>query len=193
MEFGPRALGARSILADARDVEMQKKVNEKVKFRESFRPFAPVVLIEDVSDYFEHNDASPYMLLVKPVKKNRQIAYPDNFQSQTLLDKLYYQRSDIPAVTHIDYSARIQTVHKETNMRLWKLLQAFKRYTGYSVMINTSFNVRGEPIVNTPEEAYCCFMRTHLDYLVIGDFIFDKKNQPEWKDKGDWKKEHILD
>lgn len=193
MEFGPRALGARSILADARDIEMQKKVNEKVKFRESFRPFAPVVIIEDVSDYFEHADPSPYMLLVKPVKKNRQITYPVNFKSSTLLDKLYYQRSDIPAVTHIDYSARLQTVHKETNMRLWKLLQAFKRYTGYSIMINTSFNVRGEPIVNSPEDAYCCFMRTHLDYLVIGDFIFDKKDQPQWKDNDDWKKEHILD
>jgi carbamoyltransferase len=193
MEFGPRALGARSILADARDVEMQKKVNEKIKFRESFRPFAPLVLIEDVSEYFEHSDASPYMLMVKPVKKERQIAYPENFQSKTLLDKLYYQRSDIPAVTHIDYSARLQTVHKETNMRLWKLLQAFKKYTGYSVMINTSFNVRGEPIVNTPEDAYCCFMRTRLDYLVIGDFIFDKADQPEWKEKEDWRKEYALD
>ncbi|WP_207515098.1 carbamoyltransferase family protein [Longitalea luteola] len=193
MEFGPRALGARSILADARDGEMQKKVNEKIKFRESFRPFAPVVLMEDVSDYFEHDDVSPYMLLVKPVKKNRQIAFPDNFQSKGLLDKLYYQRSDIPAVTHVDYSARLQTVHKETNRRLWKLLQAFKRYTGYSVMINTSFNVRGEPIVNTPEDAYRCFMRTRMDYLVIGDFIFDKKDQPEWKEKEDWQKEFSLD
>jgi carbamoyltransferase len=193
MEFGPRALGARSIIADARNPEMQKKLNLKIKYREGFRPFAPVVPAEDVSDYFEHRDISPYMLIVKPVKDKRRIPYPSNFEGKNLLDKLYFLRSDIPAITHIDYSARLQTVHQETNPRFWKLLNAFKRKTGYSVMVNTSFNVRGEPIVNTPEDSYRCFMRTDMDYLVIGNFIFDKKNQPEWKEKDDWRSEFTLD
>lgn len=193
MEFGPRALGARSIIADARNPEMQKKLNLKIKYREGFRPFAPVVPAEDVSEYFEHEGISPYMLIVKPVKKSRQIPYPANFQGKNLLDKLYFLRSDIPAITHIDYSARLQTVHKETNPRFWKLLNAFKKRTGYSVMVNTSFNVRGEPIVNTPEDSYRCFMRTDMDYLVIGNFIFDKKSQPEWKEKDDWRSEFTLD
>jgi len=193
MEFGPRALGARSIIADARNPEMQKKLNLKIKYREGFRPFAPVVPIEDVSEYFEHDDISPYMLLVKQVKVNRRIPYPANFTSKELLDKLYFLRSDIPSITHIDYSARLQTVHKETNLRFWKLLNAFKKITGYSVMINTSFNVRGEPIVNTPEDSYRCFMRTDMDYLIAGNFIFDKKNQPEWKEKDDWRNEFSLD
>ena len=193
MEFGPRALGARSIIADARNPEMQKKLNLKIKYREGFRPFAPVVPAEDVSDYFEHKDISPYMLIVKPIKRDRQIAYPANFAGKNLLDKLYFLRSDIPAVTHIDYSARLQTIHKETNPRFWKLLNAFKRHTGYSVMVNTSFNVRGEPIVNTPEDSYRCFMRTDMDYLLIGNYMFDKRNQPEWKEKDDWRKEFTLD
>lgn len=193
MEFGPRALGARSIIADARNPEMQKKLNLKIKYREGFRPFAPVVPAEDVAEYFDHNDISPYMLLVKTVKQERRNAYPENFNGTNLLDKLYFLRSDIPAITHIDYSARIQTVHKETNPRFWKLLNAFKKQTGYSVMVNTSFNVRGEPIVNTPEDSYRCFMRTDMDYLVIGNFIFDKKQQPEWKEKDDWKNEFTLD
>lgn len=193
MEFGPRALGARSILADARNPEMQKKVNEKIKFRESFRPFAPVVPAEDVADYFEHTGPSPYMLLVKPVKKSRQLPYPAGFKSNTVFDKLYFTRSDIPAVTHIDHSARIQTVHKATNARLWKLLNIFKALTGCPVLINTSFNVRGEPIVNSPDDAYRCFMRTDMDYLVIGNFIFDKKTQPVWKEKDHWKDEFLLD
>ena len=193
MEFGPRALGARSIIADARNSEMQKKLNLKIKYREGFRPFAPIVLSEDVSEYFEHNAPSPYMLLVKPVKKGRQIPYGDNYEQKELLDKLYFLRSDIPAVTHIDYSARIQTVHRDTNKKLWELLQAFKKLTGCSVLVNTSFNVRGEPIVNTPEDAYRCFMRTDMDYLVIGNFLFDKKKQPEWVEKKDWKTEFALD
>jgi carbamoyltransferase len=193
MEFGPRALGARSIIADARNPEMQKKLNLKIKYREGFRPFAPVVPSEDVSDYFEHNDISPYMLLVKPVKKNRQIPYPANYTNKELLEKLYFLRSDMPAITHIDYSARLQTVHKETNPRFWKLLQAFKRLTGYSVLVNTSFNVRGEPIVNTPDDSYRCFMRTDMDYLVVGNVLFDKKLQPEWHEKDDWRKEFTLD
>ncbi len=128
---------------------MQKKLNLKIEYREGFRPFAPVVPAEDVNDYFEHADISPYMLMVKPVKEKRRIAYPASFEGKNLLDKLYFLRSDIPAITHIDYSARIQTVHEETNPRFYKLLQAFKKQTGYSVMVNTSFNVRGEPIVNT--------------------------------------------
>ena len=193
MEFGPRALGARSILADARNPEMQKKVNEKIKFRESFRPFAPIVPAEDVADYFEHTGSSPYMLLVKPVKKSRQLPYPADFKSNSLFDKLYFTRSDIPAVTHIDHSARIQTVHKTTNARLWKLLNIFKALTGCPVMINTSFNVRGEPIVNSPEDAYRCFMRTDMDYLVIGNFIFDKRRQPVWSEKENWKQAFLLD
>jgi carbamoyltransferase len=193
MEFGPRALGARSILADARNPGMQKKVNEKIKFRESFRPFAPIVPAEDVADYFEHTGPSPYMLLVKPVTKRRQLPYPADFKSNNVFDKLYFTRSDIPAVTHIDHSARIQTVHKATNARLWKLLNIFKALTGCPVMINTSFNVRGEPIVNSPDEAYRCFMRTDMDYLVIGNLIFDKKMQPVWQEKDHWKEEFLLD
>jgi carbamoyltransferase len=193
MEFGPRALGARSIIADARNPEMQKKLNLKIKYREGFRPFAPIVPAEDVSDYFDHKDISPYMLLVKPVKQCRRIPYPANFDPKELLDKLYFLRSDIPAITHIDYSARLQTVHHQTNPRLWKLLQEFKKNTGYSVLVNTSFNVRGEPIVNTPEDAYRCFMRTDMDYLVMGNFVFNKKEQPEWKEKDNWKEEFTLD
>lgn len=193
MEFGPRALGARSILADARNPDMQKKINLKVKYREGFRPFAPIVLAEEVSNYFEHQDVSPYMLLVKPVKAARQKPYPADFEGKTLLDKLYFQRSDVPAITHVDYSARIQTVHQETNPRLWKLLQQMKRQTGYAIMVNTSFNVRGEPIVNTPEDAYRCFMRTDMDYLVMGNFIIPKKDQPEWKENENWQQEFGLD
>ncbi|MGN6420674.1 MAG: carbamoyltransferase family protein [Pseudobacter sp.] len=193
MEFGPRALGARSIIADARNPEMQKKLNLKIKYREGFRPFAPVVPAEDVNEYFEHADISPYMLMVKPVKQKRRIPYPASFEGKELLEKLYFLRSDIPAITHIDYSARIQTVHEETNPRFYKLLQAFKKKTGYSVMVNTSFNVRGEPIVNTPEDSYRCFMRTDMDYLVVGNFLFDKKTQPEWLEKDDWKNEFTLD
>ncbi len=189
MEFGPRALGARSILADARDPDMQKKINLKIKYREGFRPFAPIVLAEEVGNYFDYQGISPYMLLVKPVKNSRQVPYPADFQAKTLLDKLYFRRSDIPAVTHIDYSARIQTVHKETNPRLWKLLHCMKQQTGCAVMINTSFNVRGEPIVNTPEDSYKCFMRTDMDCLVIGNFILQKNEQAPWGEKTDWKKE----
>ncbi len=193
MEFGPRALGARSILADARNPDMQKKLNLKIKFREGFRPFAPIVLAEEVSAFFEHEGISPYMLLVKPVKKSHQIPYPEGFKGNSLLDKLYFKRSDMPSITHIDYSARLQTIHKETNPRVWNLLKAFQGKTGYPVLVNTSFNVRGEPIVNTPEDSYRCFMRTDMDYLIIGNFIVDKKQQPEWKDKDDWRTEFTLD
>ena len=177
MEFGPRALGARSILADPRNPEMQKMLNLKIKYRESFRPFAPSVLREDVADYFELDMESPYMLLVANVKHNRR--QPMSAEQETLfgIDKLNVVRSDIPAVTHVDYSARIQTVHCETNPRYHSLLSSFKRRTGCSVLVNTSFNVRGEPIVCTPEDAFRCFMGTEMETLVIGDSILRKADQ----------------
>jgi carbamoyltransferase len=193
MEFGPRALGARSIIGDARNPEMQKKLNLKIKYRESFRPFAPSVLAEDVSDYFSISGVSPYMLLVQDVKEQRRKKLPEGYHQMNLKDKLYYLRSDLPAITHIDFSARIQTVHKETNPRYWELISEFKKITGYSVIVNTSFNVRGEPIVCTPEDSYRCFMRTEMDYLVVGDYIFTKTEQPEWKSKDNWKEEFKLD
>jgi len=177
MEFGPRALGNRSILGDARNPDMQKKINLKIKHREGFRPFAPSVLAEKVNDYFELTVASPYMLLVSDVVMERRNILPDNYTQLPLLEKLYIQRSDIPAITHVDFSARIQTVHKETNEKYWNLINKFKEQTGYGVIVNTSFNVRGEPIVCSPENAYICFMNTEMDYLVIGNFIFDKKLQ----------------
>ena len=193
MEFGPRALGNRSIIGDARNAEMQKKLNLKIKYRESFRPFAPSVLAEACSDYFELEGISPYMLLVKDVKKDRWKPLPDNYNSLSVKDKLYHVRTDIPAITHIDFSARIQTVHKETNERYWRLIKAFKDLTGYGLIVNTSFNVRGEPIVCTPEDAYRCFMRTEMDYLVVGNFVFDKKKQPEWTKTDNWEEEFVLD
>lgn len=193
MEFGPRALGGRSILGDARNPEMQKKLNLKIKYREGFRPFAPSVLAEKVEEYFEQKTPSPYMLLVQPVKESRQNKFPENYNAMPLMEKLYFLRSDLPSITHIDYSARIQTVHKETNPRYWKLISAFEEQTGYALVVNTSFNVRGEPIVCTPEDAYKCLMRTEMDYLVIGDFIFDKKLQPQWAEKDDWRTEFALD
>jgi len=178
MEFGPRALGARSILADARNPGMQKKLNLSIKYREGFRPFAPAVLYEDAGEYFELEGPSPYMLLVKPVRKSRRLALPEGYDAFGAMDKLYYQRSDIPSVTHVDHSARVQTVHRETNEKFWRLLQQFKVLTGYSLLVNTSFNVRGEPIVNTPGDAYRCFMNTEMDYLAIGNYLLDKKEQP---------------
>lgn len=193
MEWGPRALGNRSILGDARNSEMQKKLNLKIKFREGFRPFAPSVLMEDVGNYFEMNSQSPYMLLIADVVPNRRNSLPKNYHSFPLRDKLYYLRSDIPSVTHIDYSARVQTVHKETNPDYWQLIKKFKDKTGYGVIVNTSFNVRGEPIVCTPDDAYRCFMRTEMDYLVVGSYIFDKKMQPKWIEEKDWKDEYGLD
>jgi carbamoyltransferase len=183
MEFGPRALGNRSILGDARNPEMQKKLNLKIKYREGFRPFAPAVLEEDASDYFDLDRESPYMLLVAPVVKTRRYPEsPDNAGS-TLLQRLYHSRSDIPAVTHIDYSARIQTVNKLINPRFYKLLSKFKELTKYGILINTSFNVRGEPIVCNPEDAYRCFMSTEMDYLVMGNWLLSKKDQSESKVK----------
>jgi carbamoyltransferase len=184
MEFGPRALGNRSILADARNPEMQKKLNLKVKFREGFRPFAPSVLAEEVENYFEYSGASPYMLMVAKVKRELQQPLPGNYYELPYMERLYVQRSDLPAITHIDYSARMQTVHPETNQRYWKLISDFRELTGCAVIINTSFNVRGEPIICTPEEAYRCFIRTGMDYLVMGDFLLDKRDQPTWQEKG---------
>ncbi len=188
MEFGPRALGNRSILGDARNRDMQLKLNLKIKYRESFRPFAPSVLEEDSSDFFELEKSSPYMLLVAGVRNKYLKKIPDNYYQLPLMERLYIERSFIPAVTHIDNSARIQTVHKETNERYWKLIYDFKKITGVGVIVNTSFNVRGEPMVCSPEDAYKCFMRTEMDYLVMGDFLFSKKDQPNWMEDESWKK-----
>jgi carbamoyltransferase len=193
MEFGPRALGNRSIIGDARNEEMQKKLNLKIKYRESFRPFAPSVIAEDAKDYFDIDSHSPYMLIVQPVKATRRNTLPANFSSLPLKEKLYYKRSDLPSITHIDFSARIQTIHKETNPKYYNLINEFKKITGYGVIVNTSFNVRGEPIVCTPEDAYKCLMRTEMDYLVVGNFIFDKKKQPKWEEADNWREEYQLD
>ena len=193
MEWGPRALGNRSIISDAKKPDIQKKLNLKIKFREGFRPFAPSVLIEDVGKYFDFDKASPYMLLIADVKVDRRKPIPDGYHSFPWRDKLYYQRSDLPAITHIDYSARLQTVHKDTNPIYWRLIDIFKEKTGYGVIVNTSFNVRGEPIVCTPEDAYRCFMRTEMDFLVMGRHIFDKEKQPEWPEKIDEKDLHGID
>lgn len=193
MEFGPRALGNRSILADARNAEMQKKLNLKIKYREGFRPFAPAVLAEDAPTYFELQSPSPYMLLVQPVKKVLQNQLPLNYKQQTINDQLYFERSSLPAITHVDFSARIQTVHKETNATFYNLLQSFKQLTGCAVLINTSFNVRNEPVVCTPVEAYQCFMRTEMDYLIIENFLFRKQEQPKWKEDENWKNKYKAD
>lgn len=186
MEFGPRALGNRSILGDARNPEMQKKLNLKIKYREGFRPFAPSVLAEKVSDYFELEADSPYMLIVAPVNEQRRKKLPDNYNDMPLWDRLYTERSDVQSITHLDFSARIQTVHKETNPRYHELISAFDQLTGYGLVVNTSFNVRGEPVVCTPFDAYRCFMSTEMDYLVIGDFIYCKTDQPDWQNKDKW-------
>jgi carbamoyltransferase len=186
MEFGPRALGNRSILSDPRNPDMQKKLNLKIKFREGFRPFAPAVLEEESGAYFELDRPSPYMLLVAPVDQRRRFHLPENYDQQGMWEKLYEQRSDIPAVTHVDFSARVQTVSRHTNSRFWELIRAFKEQTGCALVVNTSFNVRGEPIVCTPEDAYRCFMRTEMDFLVMGKYLFAKPDQPVWKEDDDW-------
>lgn len=186
MEFGPRALGNRSILGDPRNPEMQKKLNLKVKYREGFRPFAPAVLAENASEYFKLYIPSPYMLLVAPVQDNKRNILPADYADYSLWEKLYFIRSELPAITHLDYSARIQTVHKETNQRFWELLTKFKSLTGCSVLVNTSFNVRGEPIVCSPFDAYRCFMNTEIDYLVIGNFLYKKTEQIGWENREKW-------
>lgn len=176
MEYGPRALGNRSILADPRNPNMQKRINRDIKFREEFRPFAPSVLYEDAGAWFDLDGESPYMLMVATVKKQHRKPAPSDASSLDLYTRLHHERSVLPAVTHVDYSARIQTVRRETNERFRMLLEAFKRQTGVGVLVNTSFNVRGEPIVCTPEEAYGCFMATGMEYLVIGDYLFAKED-----------------
>lgn len=193
MEFGPRALGARSILGDPRSPRMQAQMNLKIKFRESFRPFAPSVLRERVQDYFELDSDSPYMLIVAPVAEDRRIPMTGEQEQLWGIERLNVPRSDLPAITHVDYSARVQTVDRERNPAYYELLKAFEALTGCAVLVNTSFNVRGEPIVCTPEDAYRCFMRTHIDHLVVGPFLLDKTAQPEWQEEGDWRTEFQLD
>ncbi|HCY12811.1 MAG TPA: hypothetical protein DG414_03130 [Gammaproteobacteria bacterium] len=193
MEFGPRALGARSIIGDARSPKMQSVMNLKIKYRESFRPFAPAVLAECVSDFFEQEAKSPYMLIVANVREEHRVAPDPALETAFGIEKLKQQRSDIPAVTHVDYSARIQTVHAETNPRFHQLLTAFYQQTNCPVLVNTSFNVRGEPIVCTPEDAYRCFMRTEMDYLVIENCLLSKSDQPAWEETDDWREEFELD
>jgi carbamoyltransferase len=187
MEFGPRALGARSILGDARSPRMQRTLNVKIKFREGFRPFAPSVLVDRVGDYFELDRPSPYMLLVAPVRADRRIAPTKEQEALWGIDRLNVPRSDIPAVTHMDYSARIQTVSREDSPNYYDLIKSFDALTGCGVIVNTSFNVRGEPIVCTPGDAYTCFMRTNIDALVLWPFLLKKEEQPEWREEEDWR------
>ena len=191
MEFGPRALGNRSIIGDARNSEMQKIMNLKIKFRESFRPFAPSVLDYKSSEYFNLDITSPYMLLVTDIRESLKI--PVKNKGLFGIDKLNQIRSKLPAITHVDYSARVQTVHKDTNKRYFDLIETFYKKTGSPILINTSFNVRGEPIVCSIEDAYTCFMRTEMDILVINDFVLIKKDQPHFEDKEKWQKIYELD
>ncbi len=193
MEFGPRALGNRSIIGDARNTTMQSTMNLKIKHRESFRPFAPSVLRENVSDFFELDCSSPYMLLVAPVRGDRCLAPPDGTETLFGIDQLNVPRSDVPAITHVDYSARVQTVDRKDNPRYHRLISRFREKTGYGVIINTSFNVRGEPIVCSPSDAYICFMRTEMDVLVLGNCLLLKEEQPELQEKADWRNIYELD
>ncbi len=193
MEFGPRALGGRSIIGDPRSPKMQTVMNLKIKYRESFRPFAPSVLAERASDYFELDADSPYMLIVAPVREALRTPLTAEQQRLFGIEKLKLKRSELPAITHVDYSARVQTVHAETNPRYHALLKAFEARTGCGVLVNTSFNVRGEPIVCTPEDAYRCFMRTEMDYLVLENFLLAKSEQPQWEKDDSWQQEFELD
>lgn len=193
MEYGPRALGDRSILGDPRNPEMQKRLNLKIKYREGFRPFAPSVLEEDYASCFDLKSKSPYMLVVGPVCEDLRNPLPENYEQLNIWDRLYVIRSRLPAITHVDYSARVQTVSRETNSRYWNLLQAFKRRHGCPVLVNTSFNVRGEPIVCTPYDAYLCFMRTEMDYLVLGDILLSKSDQPPLEGDQNWREQYVLD
>lgn len=193
MEFGPRALGGRSIVGDPRSAKMQSVMNLKIKYRESFRPFAPSVLAERVSDYFELDRATPYMLIVAPIRQELRLPLAEEQQDYFGIEKLNLKRSELPAITHVDYSARIQTVHEETNPRYYGLLKAFESRTGCGVLVNTSFNVRGEPIVCTPDDAYRCFMRTEMDYLVVENFLLAKEDQPKWAKDESWMEEFELD
>jgi carbamoyltransferase len=193
MEFGPRALGGRSIIGDPRSEKMQSVMNLKIKYRESFRPFAPSVILERVSDYFEMSTDSPYMLLVAPVKEGLRFELTDEQKELWGIDLLKVKRSKLPAITHVDYSARVQTVDSVNNPRYYRLIETFEAKTGCGVLINTSFNVRGEPIVCTPADAYKCFMRTEMDMLVLENYILFKEEQPPWSESSDWRKEFELD
>jgi len=193
MEYGPRALGGRSILGDPRRPDMQKKLNLKIKYREGFRPFAPSVLEEFSSECFDLDRPSPYMLLVAPVAESRRKPLPQDYWTRPMYDRLYVERSNLPAITHVDFSARIQSVSRDTNPRYWQLIDTFRREQGCPVVVNTSFNVRGEPIVCTPADAYACFMRTEMDALVLGDWLLQKADQPEWKEDSDWRTQFELD
>ena len=186
MEFGPRALGNRSIVGDARATEMQSVMNRKIKFRESFRPFAPSCLEERLTDYFEIDHPSRYMLLVAPVRNSRRVPPRGDEPGLEIEEWVNRPRSDVPAITHVDYTARIQSVSAETNPRYHALLKSFEELTGCAVIINTSFNVRGEPIVSSPDQAYRCFMRTEIDYLVLGSFLLAKDEQPRWNETESW-------
>ena len=193
MEFGPRALGGRSIIGDPRNTNMQSIMNLKIKFRESFRPFAPSVLEEDVSEIFDTEEKSPYMLLVAPIKKKLCKDMTTEENKLFGIEKLNIERSSLPAITHVDYSARVQTVSEKTNPRYYRLINSFKNKTGCSTIVNTSFNVRGEPIVCTPRDAYRCFMRTEIDVLVLENQILFKKEQPQIDNNETWKEEFVLD
>jgi carbamoyltransferase len=193
MEFGPRALGGRSIIGDPRSAKMQSVMNLKIKYRESFRPFAPSVIDYRVGDYFEQKVPSPYMLIVAPIKEEHRIPLTEEQQKLFGIEKLNLKRSELPAITHVDYSARIQTIHKDTNPAYYSMIDAFNKRTGCGVVVNTSFNVRGEPIVCTPEDAYRCFMRTEMDFLVVENFLLDKTEQPVWEKNDDWQQEFELD
>jgi carbamoyltransferase len=192
MEFGPRALGNRSIIGDARSPKMQSLMNLKIKYRESFRPFAPSCLEERAADYFELDRPSPYMLLVAPVRPDR-CRGREQAAALPVRERINQVRSDLPAITHVDYSARVQTVAPDVNPEYHAILKAFEKLSGYGIIINTSFNVRGEPIVCTPEDAYRCFMRTEMDWLVLGAFMLDKKRQPPWTEKKSWRQDYVLD
>ena len=192
MEFGPRALGARSILGDARRQDTQTVMNLKIKYRESFRPFAPSVLEERAADYFETETPSPYMLLVADVRKERRLPQPSK-DGISMQDRLKVKRSDIPAITHLNYSARVQTVDAKIKPDYHEIISEYEKLTGCAVIVNTSFNVRGEPIICTPQDAYRCFMRTDIDALVIEDFILYKQEQPKWEESKDWRNELELD
>ena len=193
MEFGPRALGGRSIIGDARSPRMQSVMNLKIKQRESFRPFAPSVTRERVSDWFELDTESPYMLLVADVAKNRRRRMTEEEERLWGIEKLNVVRSEVPAVTHVDYSARIQTVRRETNPLYWEIIEAFHTRTSCPVIVNTSFNVRGEPIVCSMEDSYRCFMRTEMDVLVLETYVLEKERQPKFEDDRDWRREFELD
>jgi carbamoyltransferase len=193
MEFGPRALGGRSIIGDPRSKKMQSTMNLKIKYRESFRPFAPAIIAQKVGDWFEHEHTSPYMLMVAQLRPEKCVPMSDHQKSLFGIEKLNIARSEVPAVTHVDYSARIQTVHSSTNPRFYALLEAFEEITGCPILVNTSFNVRGEPIVCSPEDAYRCFMRTEMDYLVVENIVLAKSDQPPWSESVGWKESFELD